>query len=327
MFNKKSLIVAFVLTISLIFLIYTFKDVEYLKLIEVLKSAKYEYLILWLLMFVIGTCIRTLRWGSILLSENLSFSHLFHSLNIGNLASMILPFRAGEFVRPYYLAQWTSISLAKAIISVILERVFDVLGMFVVFYIFVKDIPDLPSFINLAASGLGLICFIIISVMVIARFFPEVMRGFAKKCLSIAPESIASSVMNLFEEVLAGLVSIKTLSQLLIIILYTLIIWFSYAYTFSIIFSVLGHEASLSIGAVACVFVGLAIAAPNAPGFFLTFEMGTSAALAVFAYHGEFSLAFALIAHSVQLFATLLIGFFSLWSKGLSIARLKPSPK
>ena len=257
MTNKKSLIVVFVLFISLIFLIYTFKDVEYLKLVEVLRSARYEYLFLWLLIFVLGTCVRTLRWGAILESEKVSFSHLFHSLNIGNLASMILPFRAGEFVRPYYLSHWTSISLPRAIISVILERVFDVLGMFVIFYLFVKDIFDLPPFLSFAASGLGFICLVIITVMVIARFFPEVIRRIFNICLNLITSGIATSIMRLFEEVLTGLASIKSFYQLLIIIFYTLTIWFSYAYTFSLIFSVLGHEASLSVGAVTCVFVDI----------------------------------------------------------------------
>lgn len=321
--SKKNITISIVLILSSVCLLYTFKDVQFSKLYELLGQTDFKYIALWELIFVLGTFLRVLRWKFLVNQNAVGFKDLYHSLNVGNLASTILPFRAGEFVRPYYLSQWTNVSFPKVFVSVVIERIFDVLGMFTMFFYFVSGVNNIPAFILISANGLGLITAMLIIGMIISRIFPDYIKSFSNVILNFLPNKFSSKMMHIVDEVIEGLSSIKSFKQLFIIISITLIIWISYAASFGIVLSALNKEYSIVIGAVTCVFVGLAIAAPNAPGFLLTFELGSSAALAVFAYHGEFSLAYALIAHSLQLFSTILIGIFSLWSKGLSISKLR----
>ncbi len=324
--NRKNISVSLILIISLCFLIHTFKDVEFSKLIVILKGVKPFYIILWVVIFLIGTIGRAYRWKLLLPKGEHTLSNLFHSLNIGNLATMILPFRAGEFVRPFYLSRWSEVSFAKSMISVILERVFDVIGMFVMFYFFVSDVKNIPEVIQLSANGLGYLCIFLVLGIVFARFFPSTIRRIAIFFFKLLPTKFYDPLLKIFDEVLGGLGAIRHFSQLSMIISLTLLLWLSYAYSFSLILESLSSDSvTMAQGAITTVFVALAIAAPNAPGFLLTFEMGASAALSVFAYPQEFSLAFALIAHFCQLFSTILLGLFSLWSKGLTLKSLKTS--
>jgi uncharacterized protein (TIRG00374 family) len=321
--SKKNIFVILILSLTFFFLKNSFKDIQLEELNNTLKNTNLLYIALWLLLCLINTAIRSLRWKFLIPNTQVNFFDLFHSLNIGNLASMILPFRAGEFVRPFYLNEWTKIGFPKAMTSVVIERVFDVLGMFTVYYFFVKDIEHLPEFMVLSSKGLGFISLILSCGMCFSRFFPKLVKKLAEFIFNFLPLKLSNKLITLCDEVIEGLGSIKTITQLVLIIFLTLLIWAIYVTSFAILLSAFGAETKLAVGAVVCVFVGLAIAAPNAPGFILTFELGCTLALGVFAYTKEFSLAFALIAHALQFFSAVFIGLFSLIKKGLSLSSLK----
>lgn len=324
MIKNKYLIVAFVLTISSYFLYQSFKDIHYSEVFYLFKSANSFFIFLWFILFLAGTHVRTLRWKFFLTDQKVKYTELFHALNIGNIASLILPFRAGEFIRPLMLSKHSEITFTSALISVVIERVADVLGMFIIFYLFVHDTSNMPVFLITSANGLAYLCALILVGLSIARFFPEFLMklGTSILCFLRIPMKMRESILKLTQNVIDGLRGITSLSQLGLILILTFGLWISYAAGFSIIVSSLGKPFDISVGAVSAVFVALAIAAPNTPGFLLTFEMGVSAALAVFAYPGEFSLALALIAHAVQIIGTIILGLFSLWSKGLSLKQI-----
>ena len=322
-FNKKSSILIVIIAISALYLCHSFKDINFYLLRQEFSKTNATYIFLWIVIFLISGIIRSLRWRLLLNDNSIPVFDLFHSMNIGNLASMVLPFRAGEFIRPYYLNEWSKIGFSRALVSVILERVFDVLGMLTFFFLFAGSIKELPTLIEVSLRGLPILTLILIIGMLLARFLPERMDGLFRYVVNYLPNSISSKLTLLFSEVILGLGSIRTISQLAQILIWTILLWWSYAYSFSLVLASLGEENLISVGAVISVFVALAIAAPSAPGFLLTFELGCTAALGVFAYSKEFSLAFAIIAHGLQFFFIIFIGIYSLIKKGLTFSSLR----
>jgi uncharacterized protein (TIRG00374 family) len=59
--------------------------------------------------------------------ERVRISILFAGVIVGYMANNLLPFRAGEIVRTYYLASHTNISAPAVLSTVFIERIFDVL--------------------------------------------------------------------------------------------------------------------------------------------------------------------------------------------------------
>src|SRR6187200_547790 len=101
--------------------------------------AKLEWLALSLFTMLVNLAIRAWRWQYLL--EPLgrpSFGNAFRATAVGFAASSILPARAGEVIRPYFLARHERMSATGAFASIILERVLDMLTVvgLLAFYVF-----------------------------------------------------------------------------------------------------------------------------------------------------------------------------------------------
>src|SRR6058998_4056529 len=95
--------------------------------------ARPEWLALSLVTMVVNLAIRALRWQYLL--EPLgrtSFASSFRATAVGFAASSVLPARAGEVIRPYFLArqarhdQHGRMTATGAFATIILERLLDV---------------------------------------------------------------------------------------------------------------------------------------------------------------------------------------------------------
>ena len=81
--------------------------------------------------------LRALRWRSLLAGLGPTrFSVAFRATVIGFAASFLLPARAGEFLRPYVLAKNEKLSVPAVFATVVLERVFDMATVLVLFAVF-----------------------------------------------------------------------------------------------------------------------------------------------------------------------------------------------
>src|SRR5205814_8561260 len=91
-------------------------------------DARVSWLGISLLTAILSLIIRALRWQYLL--EPLgraSFANAFRATAVGFAASTILPARAGEVIRPYFLARHERMSATGAFATVVLERVLDML--------------------------------------------------------------------------------------------------------------------------------------------------------------------------------------------------------
>jgi len=326
--TRKFVTLIFGVALSIGILWYLSASLNWSEVIVLLKKVDLFYVLIWCLIFVLAVLLRSYRWGLLFPSkEKLPFLALYDALNIGNLASMILPLRAGEFLRPLFFSRWTSVPFGKAFASVVIERVFDVCGMFLVFFLFVYGYSDIPPLVSLGAQALGSIALIIALGMLLAYWRPnfvEKLVDFGINLIGkVLPSKFTLAISQLARDFISGLKGIENSFQLFSICFITSIVWLLYALSFQVAVIALGESGTITIGAVSCVFVGLFIAAPSAPGFFGTFHAGCVAALTgVFAYPEEFSFAFAILAHSLQVISTILIGLLSLFFRGLNFSSL-----
>ena len=105
---------------------WTFKDTDWDKLWHSLTTANYWWLVPYLGILFLIHLARTLRWGHWLSAqERMSFKKLNEAAGIGFMMLIILPFRLGEFARPFLIAQRSKVRRSAAMTSVVLERIID----------------------------------------------------------------------------------------------------------------------------------------------------------------------------------------------------------
>src|SRR6185295_18038489 len=91
-----------------------------------------EWLVISMLTMLLNLAIRAWRWQYLLEPlGSTSFGNAFRATAVGFAATSILPARAGEVIRPYFLARHERLSATSAFATVILERVLDMLTVLV----------------------------------------------------------------------------------------------------------------------------------------------------------------------------------------------------
>jgi glycosyltransferase 2 family protein len=322
---------SFYLSIGFSFTIlwYLGSSLEWSTVGQILKKMNLSYIFLWIILFIFATFLRSYRWKLLISSnQNMTLMSLYDALNIGNMATMILPLRAGEIIRPLLLTRWTGITFGRSFASVVIERVFDVSGMFLMFLFAVRGINELPDIVLLGAKLLSIFAGVIILAMIISYSIPDkIMRiidSFAGISEKVIPPRVIRPVVSISKEFISGLSGIENLIQLSLVLISTVLIWIAYVISFQVLFLSLGESGSLAVGAVSCVFVSLFIAAPSAPGFLGTFQLGCVAALTgVFSYSEEFSIAFSIVAHSLQFIGIIILGIISMFFRGLKFSSIQ----
>jgi uncharacterized protein (TIRG00374 family) len=121
------------------------RNVDFRHVALEIAHAHLGWLALSLLTMIVNLAIRSLRWQYLLEPlGHASFGNAFRNRR-RVAASSVLPARAGEVIRPYFLARHENMTATGAFATIILERVLDVLTVLAL----------LASFIFLFDPGVG----------------------------------------------------------------------------------------------------------------------------------------------------------------------------
>ena len=122
------------------------RKIEWSSLSAAFRDAKYIYILPTIILLFISFYIRTIRW-SVLISpiKKVSVLNLFSVTMIGFMVNNVLPARLGEVIRPVMIARKEKIKVSASIATVVMERIFDVLGIIVIASLLFYFLPTEPS--------------------------------------------------------------------------------------------------------------------------------------------------------------------------------------
>jgi uncharacterized protein (TIRG00374 family) len=133
---------------------WAFRDTNWNEQWESLKSAHYWWLLPYFAILLTIHLCRTLRWGFLLSRmERVRFRQLNEASGIGFMMLLLLPFRLGEFARPFLINQRSSIRRSAAMTSVVLERIVDGISIAVLLRILLFFVPEGSEQVRFARWG------------------------------------------------------------------------------------------------------------------------------------------------------------------------------
>lgn len=328
--KKQSFIGFFIaIAISISLLIYIFLDLDLKKLVKEISNIDYFYLIPLVLVFILVLLLRAYRWRYLFLeNERPSLLDSFDAIILGFFATFILPFRAGEIIRPIALNRFTKTRFSVAFASVVTERVFDVLSLFIFLGFCLGKMENVPDLVFYGSSALGLISLAIIIVIIISYLKPKLVLNIARFFIDLFLKKyfpkLAESLFNLVSGVIDGFRTIGSLKSLFIVFTSSIGVWFLMGIFYLVGILVMGENANFWASMMVNVMIALAVAAPSAPGFIGTFQFGCLIALSnIFDYSEEFSVAYSLVMHAFQALFIVLLGVFICFRRGVNISNLK----
>lgn len=314
-------------SVSAVMMYMAFKDLDIAQLKNDISQLALWPILPFLALFVAHYYLRSLRWRLLLPTphgEVVSLRKLFDSMMVGNLATFLLPFRLGEFIRPLMLTRLSEYSFASSFISVVIERFFDLSAVLISFAIVIPLLPELPPWATVAAYSLGVLALCLLLFLVFGCLFPSLIRAMVEIFVKPLPDKFGSIVTRFLGDLLTGAAVIATPSRLVGIVGLTALIWISSFLQFYDLLFMFPHEQrSFLLGVTLCVFVSLAVALPSAPGFVGVFQMGCVAAAALFAYSVSAAQLYSILVHLLTFLLVIVMGFWVLTVHDLNLFELK----
>ena len=276
----------------------------------------------WLFASIIVTfvtyAIRALRWQVLLISLKLiRLGSLVMATLLGFGAIYALG-RAGELVRPVWIARTEEISTIGSFAAIVLERVFDLLMVLLLLAVslaFVQLPMGAEDSVSLLAQAAWIILIVAGSALGASILFEKYVTVVAKKFAG-------RRIRRYLETFRAGLAATSNLRNLGFVAGYSLLLWFVLAIQFW--FMLLGLNFDLPISATTLILVGSAIGSiAQVPGIGGGFQAAFIFCLTTFfLVPVETAIAASLIAWIITYTPTLLVAAIYMMWKGISAHEL-----
>jgi uncharacterized protein (TIRG00374 family) len=312
--------------ISLVFLDLVFGQIEWASMLAALREANYWMLLPSFGLVVVSLFLRTWRWQWLLRAVGrVPFWPAFRAANIGIGANMVLPARAGEFLRAYVLGRATGHSKTAIFATLVVERIFDGLTILLSLVVVVLLGVRSPELKRIGMVG-GL--FYITALAGVSLFYFR-QAWFAAVVERLLPGNWETRALNLLRAFADGLHVLRDGRQLVVVSLQSLLVWFVIGWSFypvTLAFD-FGAPPPLFTPFLLLPLLALGLTIPGAPGGVGIMQyMGVLALRLSFAAVGadlapdfaEQAAAFSLLMHFSQAAPEIALGAWAFLAEGLT---------
>jgi len=314
------------------------RNVDLWRVLAAIVQAKPEWLALSIATMLVNLAIRALRWQYLLEPlGHTSFMSSFRATAVGFAASSVLPARAGEVIRPYFLArqapadQKGRMTATGAFATIILERLLDMVTVLILLaslvFVFGKDLagvnPTGFALIKWAGASAAAISITVLAVLFVLAGDPARLGRTMARLEQVVPSRLAGLIAKIAEKFARGLGAIRSPSRLLIALAWSFPLWLSIAlgiwavaeaFRFAIPFTG-------SFLLVALLVLGVAVPTPGAVGgFHEAFRVG---ATMFYGAPDDAAVGAAIVLHLFSIMPALLLGLVFAAQEGLNVGSMR----
>ena len=292
---------------GLAFLYFAFKDIDAQQVWISIHKIDLSYLAAGAGFILIEFILRAVRW-KFLLEHNAApkVKELFSVLMIGYFSNNIIPLRLGELVRAQFLGANYNVKRGHAIATIVIERIFDVLMLLMLFGLCVLLYDGFPAWTRRGGLviGTGVLGFALL--LYLCRHQRKGIVSFVR--VSAKGTRIGEKIAGFVDNFGLGLDVLTNIKSIVVALLLSVLIWAMILSATVMVFLAFPLNLSFLAAAFVAVMVGLGMLLPAPPGNIGVYEGFTILALLPFGVAKETALTFSLILHSLELFITTSIG-------------------
>lgn len=294
-----------------------------------IQGADYRYLAPYVLVLLGIHLARTVRWGILLEPvAEVPFGRLNAISAVGFMALMILPFRLGEFARPYLVAEPGKLRASTALSSVVAERIADGIftGLLLVAVLFA--VPDGAPGVRILRTGgviVSLAFVAALAFLVVAYRNRALAVRLASGVLRPISPRLAERAAGMLDAFIHGLRHVPDRRKAWAFVLLTFAYWGMNAFGMSVLARGFGFRLGVveSCAVLGVLVVGVMI--PAGPGMVGTFQGAIVVGLSLFAPADAVATrgtAYANVLWAAQLVQVTALGLFFMFSRHIRLARL-----
>ena len=249
---------------------------------------------------------------------------------IGYFGNGILAFRLGELLKAYSVSKNHSIQVSEVFGTVIVERILDLIMVFLLFFLVIPWFPFENDVLRLAINTfIGLLFSIntfiglLFSVLILIKIFIyfDLTKKIKKRFLKL---SFMKLSIEFVENTIEGIKTIFQNRNKNKIVFLSLFLWLIYVVITIVLLNSCGIKLTLSYSIIIFILGSLSLGIPALPGSAGTYDASVKYGLIVlFSIDSIQALNYALISHAVSYFPLVLLGAFYFISSNLSLGDIK----
>lgn len=294
-------------------------------------AARADFLVLAVVLTCLTFVVRAERWQYLLAPLGKTrFSMVFRATVIGFAASALLPARAGEVIRPYFLARREGLSATAAFATIIVERILDLVAVLLLMGAFLiwfdPGLEARDSKVFQAIRFGGLVMAPIAAGTLVVMFFmagrPEKLHGWLLRAEAVLPARLAAMIAKFAQTCAEGFAVVRSPVRLVAAMAWSIVLWIAIAagiWSVSVAFGI----AMPFTGAwlmLAPLVVGVAVPTPGGVGgFHAAYQIG---ATSFFGAENNIAVGAAIVLHAISVGPVTIAGLLFIVQDGLNLGGL-----
>lgn len=312
---KKAVKLILPLVLGGFILFWVYRDFDFSQAGEVLlHHLNWGWMLLSLFFGVFSHVLRGWRWRQTLepLGAYPKSGNCVNAVFVSYASNLVIP-RIGEVSRCGILVKYDNVPFAKALGTVVTERLVDMLcSLLIAGFTFGLQLNVFRSFFAKTGTNIDSIAELFTHIEFYIILFCSVGIGillyYLMRALSFF-ERVKGIVLNIW----AGVLSLKDVKNIPLFILYTLGIWFCYFMHFYLTFYCFEFTQHLGLMAGLVMFVGgsfaVLVPTPNGAG---PWHFAIISMMMLYGVNETNAAIFALLVHGIQTFLVVLLGIYGL---------------
>ena len=288
-------------------------NIDLNKVWHTLQTCDLWWLLPALAVFMLGNLARALRWQSLFAPERRPpLAPVANAMFVGYFYNNILPARAGEPIRIIVLANRSEAAPVEIVGTVVLERLYDVLAILVVFFVAEPWLPHVSWFGAAAVAAIVLAVGIAAVATVLVVYGDRPVRwllGPLSRLRWISADRLERTVVELVH----GLSGLRRPAVALQAFFWTTVAWLLSAFAAWLVTLAFPLDLPFSAGILLVVAVGLGMILPSPPAAVGVFEGAALIALKAYGIPHDEALPYALVLHVLNFVPFVVIGAALLW--------------
>lgn len=275
---------------------------------QAFEHARIEWVVASVVATLVSFWVRTERWRVLLRPVGaIPFMPAFSATAIGFGASMVLPLRLGEIIRPTLLARRVRIPVSAAISSIVLERLFDMLLVITCFLVASLIYAELPDDLRRGAYLLAPVAAGAFVVLILVQRRRDLAERVLELVVARVPERAAETLRGIAKGVLDSLQGLGDAATVVRVLAMSALLWV--ILTLPYVFGLLALDIDIPLvsgGLVTMVIVAACVFLPQGPGFVGTWQYGCVLALEkIFHVQSDLAVTYSLLTWLVTMVANI----------------------
>jgi uncharacterized protein (TIRG00374 family) len=313
--------------ISVIFLYFALRGLQFAEMWEAIRNANYWWLIPGVIVYFMGVWARAWRWHYLLRPvKSVSTRTMFPIVAIGYMGNNIYPARAGEILRAVILKRREYVPVSASLATIIVERIFDGVVMLAFIFINLGELTRLTQGAEVIGSAsiqniaiIGTIIFgAALLIFLVAAMFPRSTHRLANAIINVVtPERLRPRTIDITQRFLGGLESLRSPRDALMVFLTSVVIWLFETGKYWFVMHAFPFKVSFFALMLMNGVVNLATTIPSAPGYVGTFDAPGIAVLVAYGVNKAIAASYTLVLHVALWVPITILGAYYLAREGI----------